>query len=130
MQFTEQDQDQIRLQGISLDQIEQQIQHFVHGFPYLNVIKAATIGDGIVRVPDEQLGNYLRRFDEAAHERDLVKFVPASGAATRMFKSLFAALDGKSDKSTWWKAQPTPTPTARCASILPSRPNTGNGLKR
>lgn len=100
MQFTEQDQAQILAQGISPDQIDQQIKHFIQGFPYLNVIKAATIGDGIVRVPDEQLVNYIRRFDEAAHERDLVKFVPASGAATRMFKSLFAALDGKFDKST------------------------------
>ena len=100
MQFTEQDLNQIRAQGISPDQIDQQIQHFVQGFPYLNVIRAATIGDGIVRVPDEQLVSYIHRFDEAAQERDLVKFVPASGAATRMFKSLFAALDGKSDKST------------------------------
>ncbi|QJW92120.1 DUF4301 family protein [Spirosoma taeanense] len=99
MQFTEQDQAQIQAQGITSNQIDQQIQHFVQGFPYLNVIKAATIGDGIVRVSDEQLPAYLRRFDEAAHERDLVKFVPASGAATRMFKSLFAALDGKFDKS-------------------------------
>ena len=99
MQFTEQDQDQILVQGVTLDQIDQQIQHFVEGFPYLNVIKAATIGDGIVRVPDDQITAYIHRFDEAAHERDLVKFVPASGAATRMFKSLFAALDGKSDKS-------------------------------
>ena len=99
MQFTEQDQDQILEQGISLAQIDQQIQHFVQGFPYLNVIKAATIGDGIVRIADDQLPAYIHRFDEAAHERDLVKFVPASGAATRMFKSLFAALDGKVDKS-------------------------------
>ncbi|GAB4042510.1 DUF4301 family protein [Spirosoma jeollabukense] len=99
MQFTEQDQDQILAQGISLDQIDQQIEHFVQGFPYLNVIKAATIGDGIVRVADDQLAAYIHRFDNAAHERELVKFVPASGAATRMFKSLFAALDGKSDKS-------------------------------
>lgn len=98
-QFTEQDQEQIRAQGVSLDQINQQIQHFVQGFPFLNVIKAATIGDGILRIEEEQLTNYLRRFDEAATERSIVKFVPASGAATRMFKSLFAALDGKSDKS-------------------------------
>ena len=46
-----------------------------------------------------QLPAYTQRFDSAAHERDLVKFVPASGAATRMFKTLFAALDGKMDKS-------------------------------
>ncbi|MBC3783709.1 DUF4301 family protein [Spirosoma utsteinense] len=100
MQFTEQDQDQILAQGISPETIDQQIHHFVQGFPYLNVIKAATIGDGIVRISDDQLANYIHRFDQAAHERDLVKFVPASGAATRMFKSLFAALDGKQDKST------------------------------
>jgi len=99
MAFTEQDQDQILVQGVSLDQINRQIQHFVQGFPYLNVIKAATIGDGIVRVAEDQLPAYIHRFDAAAHERDLVKFVPASGAATRMFKSLFAALDGKFDKS-------------------------------
>ena len=99
MQFTEQDQDQILLQGVSLDQIDQQIKHFVEGFPYLNVIKAATIGDGIIRIDEDQLGAHIHRFDEAAHERDLVKFVPASGAATRMFKSLFSALDGKFDKS-------------------------------
>ncbi|GAB2523396.1 DUF4301 family protein [Spirosoma aerophilum] len=99
MQFTEQDQDQILVQGVSLDHIDQQINYFVHGFPYLNVIKAATIGDGIVRVDEDQLSAYIHRFDQAAHERTLVKFVPASGAATRMFKSLFAGLDGKFDKS-------------------------------
>jgi hypothetical protein len=100
MQFTEQDQDQILKQGVSLEQIDQQITHFVDGFPYLNVIKAATVGDGIVRVPEQQLTSYIRRFDEAASNKELVKFVPASGAATRMFKSLFAALDGKFDKAT------------------------------
>ncbi len=100
MQFTEQDQDQIVAQGISPEQIDKQINYFVNGFPYLNVIKAATVGDGIVRVDEDQLAAYIHRFDQAAHERQLVKFVPASGAATRMFKSLFAALDGKSDKAT------------------------------
>ena len=99
MQFTEQDEAQILEQGVPLDQIDRQINHFIDGFPYLNVIKAATVGDGIVRVPVEQLAAYIHRYDQAAHELDLVKFVPASGAATRMFKSLFAALDGKSDKS-------------------------------
>ena len=99
MTFTEQDQDQILVQGIPLDRIDQQINHFVQGFPFLNVIKAATIGDGIVRIDEDQLSTYTQRFDSAAHERDLVKFVPASGAATRMFKTLFSALDGKMDKS-------------------------------
>jgi hypothetical protein len=99
MSFTQQDHAQIESQGIPLDTINQQIQHFVDGFPYLNVIRAATVDDGIIRVSEDKLNQYLQQFDQAAGERDLVKFVPASGAATRMFKSLFSALDGKSDKS-------------------------------
>jgi hypothetical protein len=97
--FTSADQDQIQAQGISAAQIDQQIQHFVAGFPFLRVAKAATVGDGIMRVSDEQLPAYLRQFDAGVGGRSLLKFVPASGAATRMFKSLFAALDGKSDKA-------------------------------
>ena len=98
--FSQQDQEQIQAQGATLDLINEQIQHFIDGFPYLKAIKAATIGDGIVRVPEEQIRAYLHQFDESAGDYALMKFVPASGAATRMFKSLFAALDGKSDKST------------------------------
>lgn len=97
--FTEKDHDQILAQGITLDLIDQQIAHFVNGFPYLHVIKAATVGDGIIRVTDEQATRLERQFDQASGDHSLVKFVPASGAATRMFKALFAALDGKSDKS-------------------------------
>lgn len=97
--FTDQDLIQIDAQGIAVEKIDRQIEHFVNGFPYLNAIRAATVGDGIVRVDEEQLTTYTRRFDEAAGDYSLMKFVPASGAATRMFKSLFAALDGKSDKS-------------------------------
>ncbi|GAA4446310.1 DUF4301 family protein [Nibrella saemangeumensis] len=98
--FTEQDQDQILAQGATLNQIDEQIQNFVKGFPYLHVIKAATVGDGIIRVPEDQLTSYIRRYDEASGDYSLMKFVPASGAATRMFKSLFAALEGKADKAT------------------------------
>lgn len=64
--FTEQDKVQIASQGISEEKIEQQIQHFIDGFPFLNVIRAATIGDGIVRVDEEQLPTYTRRYDEVA----------------------------------------------------------------
>lgn len=98
--FSQQDQEQIQGQGATLDLINEQIQHFVNGFPFLKAIKAATIGDGIVRVSDEQILAYLHQYDDLTGDYTLMKFVPASGAATRMFKSLFAALDGKSDKAT------------------------------
>ncbi|MEZ0608297.1 DUF4301 family protein [Fibrella sp. WM1] len=98
--FSQTDLDQIATQGTTTDVVQQQIQHFVDGFPFLHVIRAATVGDGIIRVPEEQLTNYIHQYDEQAGELTLMKFVPASGAATRMFKSLFAALDGKMDKAT------------------------------
>lgn len=98
--FTEKDLQQIDKQGISLETIEQQINHFVTGFPYLKVLKAATIGDGIVRVEEAEQAALVSAFDAHASSVSLLKFVPASGAATRMFKSLFAFKDdGKSDKS-------------------------------
>lgn len=98
--FTPNDQNQIANHGIEQAVIEQQIAHFVTGFPYLNVLKAATIGDGIVRIAESELDQYVQYFDEQAAKVSLLKFVPASGAATRMFKSLFAFKDeGKTDKS-------------------------------
>lgn len=98
--FSQTDLDQIAAQGTTPAAVQQQIQHFIDGFPFLHVIRAATVGDGIIRVPEEQLTNYIRQYDEQAGDLALMKFVPASGAATRMFKSLFAALDGKMDKAT------------------------------
>lgn len=99
--FIEKDLDKIKLRGASLETIQQQIENFKKGFPYLNVIKAATIGDGIIALSDSQAGKYAKYFDSRAPKLKLLKFVPASGAATRMFKSLFSAKDeGKLDKST------------------------------
>lgn len=98
--FTEKDLAQIEKQGISLETIQQQISHFETGFPFLKVLKAATVGDGIVRVSEEESAALVDEFDAQAKNVSLLKFVPASGAATRMFKSLFAFKDdGKSDKS-------------------------------
>ena len=98
--FNSQDQNQIKEKGIDLAVIDQQINHFVTGFPFLNVLKAATLGDGIVRVPEHELPDYVQAFDQQAASVSLLKFVPASGAATRMFKSLFAFKEeGKADKS-------------------------------
>lgn len=101
MMFTQKDLDQISNQQISIAVIEQQIVHFIDGFPYLNILKAATINDGIIRVSEEEALLLENQFDAQASTLSLLKFVPASGAATRMFKSLFSFKDsGKEDKST------------------------------
>lgn len=98
--FSNQDQAQIEAQGIPRAVIEQQIQHFVDGFPYLPLTRAATVGDGILRLSDEARDQAMTDYESRAAALRLLKFVPASGAATRMFKSLFGFLDTrKSDKS-------------------------------
>lgn len=98
--FTEKDLKQIQKRGSKLITIEQQIEHFKQGFPFMDVNRAATISDGILRLSDDELAKYATLFDTQADKLKLLKFVPASGAASRMFKSLFSAKDeGKIDKS-------------------------------
>jgi hypothetical protein len=98
--FSDQDTSQITAQGISLHVIHQQISHFENGFPYLHILKAATIGDGVIRVSDQEAIELSADFDQKAPSLSLLKFIPASGAATRMFKSLFSFKDeDKKDKS-------------------------------
>lgn len=92
--FTSNDLAQIAQQGISLEAIEAQIANFKKGFPFLHIQKAATVGDGIVRLTEEQIAWHTNSYEKNLEGKTIVKFVPASGAATRMFKDLFAFLDG------------------------------------
>jgi len=89
--FTQKDIEQIENRGSSLQEIEKQISHFRKGFPYLKVLRPATIGDGIIRLDQEKVSAAVKQFTQKIHEGlQPVKFVPASGAASRMFQSLFA----------------------------------------
>lgn len=95
------DIEQIRLKGLTSLDVNQQLEFFKKGIPYLNILKPATINDGIC-VPDEKhLADLITFFEENTVNKTLLKFVPASGAATRMFKSLFEQLarDSESDLS-------------------------------
>ncbi|GAB2795525.1 DUF4301 family protein [Rhabdobacter roseus] len=100
--FSSDDLLQIKERGSDTSLIEEQIQYFVDGFPFLPLSKAATLGDGIIYLSDEQVAELAAEFEKntAEGELALLKFVPASGAATRMFKSLFSFLEeGKTDSS-------------------------------
>lgn len=100
MSFSDKDLKQIQLRKSDVSTIEKQIQNFRTGFPYIKAVKAATIGDGIIKLTEEELNKYVSYFDSQASKKSMLKFVPASGAASRMFKSLYAAKeDGKVDKS-------------------------------
>lgn len=98
MNFTDKDLKQIHDRQSDTAVLHAQIAHFRNGFPFIHAIKAATPADGILQLSTEQLNHYQDFFQQKA--KNLLKFVPASGAASRMFKALYSAKDeGKIDKS-------------------------------
>ena len=97
--FTQQDLQQIADHGLTPEQVETQLANFRRGFPFLNVVRAASPGDGVTVVDRAQADEAAARYEAAAARLGVVKFVPASGAATRMFKELFEFVnDGKRGK--------------------------------
>lgn len=86
--FREKDTKQLREKGIEIRDAEKQIGYLKKGFPFKRLAKAATIDQGIRKLTDKQLAECLESFVKASNLKRL-KFIPASGAATRMFKALF-----------------------------------------
>ena len=91
MNLTPRDQAQLENLGISLSQYERQLKQIKEGIPFMNLARPATLNDGIISIEDSE--KYLEIFTQKASRYKLQKFVPASGAATRMFKSLYSFLD-------------------------------------
>ena len=87
--FTQNEIQQILAHGLSVEQVEKQIEAFRQGFPSLAVVKAASPEDGIICLSDDEVEAAVARYESKVNELSVVKFVPASGAATRMFKELF-----------------------------------------
>ena len=79
---------QIYNRNIPMSKIEQQLFHFVNGIQKINLAKAAAANDGIFLPKEFEIQNYVNVFEENKNNFVLQKFVPASGAASRMFKFL------------------------------------------
>ncbi|MDR0537286.1 MAG: DUF4301 family protein [Tannerellaceae bacterium] len=80
--------------GIHESQINEQLSCFKHGFPFLEIITSASVNKGIMSLSDEEQQSYICEYNEyLASGRRVIKFVPASGAASRMFKDLYAFLE-------------------------------------
>ena len=86
--FNAKDMKQIELRGMAPEQIISQIEMFKMGAPYLELNRPCAIGDGIRSMSEEDLKKYTSVFERSGTRRGLTKFVPASGAASRMFKTL------------------------------------------
>ncbi len=96
--FTPEDRKQLSQKGISELQIENQLRQFREGFPYLHLRAAASIGNGILSPSDSESQAFVEAWEMyKAEGHHITKFVPASGAASRMFKNLFEFRDGEQD---------------------------------
>ena len=99
--LTQQDLKQIAQKGISEQQIDTQLGQFKTGFPFLKLEAAAAIGKGIIAPNAADSKKYVAAWQQyKAQGKRVVKFVPASGAASRMFKDMFAFVDADYDKPT------------------------------
>lgn len=87
--LTQQDLKQIQSKGIDLETFEEQIENFRYGFPFIDLVAPATIEDGIRKFTDTELKGLEKLYNNEAPDHAILKFVPASGAASRMFKNLF-----------------------------------------
>lgn len=96
--FTEKDLQQIFQKGLSETDILNQLQQIKEGFPYLQLEATASIKSGILSPTEEECKHYIHTWQEYKEEgHRIVKFVPASGAASRMFKDLYAFIDASYD---------------------------------
>lgn len=92
--FTSTDLRQLEQRGISLDEARRQLQLLREPPPATRLHRPCTVGDGVVCLDEREHASLLDAAQRAAQAGRITKFVPASGAATRMFKDLIAALAG------------------------------------
>ncbi len=89
MKFTKEQLEQINKKGLTLSKVESQINLFKQGLPFINLNAAAVPNHGILQIDDNDKEDLIKSYDSKRADISILKFVPASGAATRMFKFLF-----------------------------------------
>lgn len=92
--FTKHDLETLAKKGISVEKAEAQMASFAKGFPYLNLKSAASLEYGIMAIDEDKASYYQDLWARyLAANKQILKFVPASGAASRMFKNMFSFLE-------------------------------------
>lgn len=87
------DLEQLASKGISREKVVRQVETFKKGIPHIQLFRTAVVGQGILRFDPKEQRELIDYFEARANRLDLLKFVPASGAASRMFQSLFNFLE-------------------------------------
>lgn len=99
--FTSKDLEILKSKGLTQAEIEQQLDDFKKGFPYLIIEASATIDKGILKVKSQDRAKFIETWDNYLQQKkEVLKFVPASGAASRMFKDLFSFLSASYSEPT------------------------------
>ncbi|HPG33037.1 MAG: DUF4301 family protein [Lentimicrobiaceae bacterium] len=97
--FTQNDLKQFQAKGIDLKTIEQQIENFKRGFPFVELVAPATPENGIKTFSEQETDKLITFYNKNAEDYEILKFVPASGAASRMFKHLFEFRENYKNRS-------------------------------
>lgn len=87
--LTKDDLGQIAGRGMNISVVEKQLQNFVEGFPPIPLVAAATVKHGIHQLSPRRIEELIELYRVYSIDHKIVKFVPASGAASRMFKHLY-----------------------------------------
>ncbi len=93
MKYTDTDIEQLEERGITTEQLTTQLETLKKGVTYIDLYDAASLEDGILQLDPSEQKKYATLFESRKDSLDLLKFTPASGAATRMFRFLFEFLD-------------------------------------
>ena len=93
MEFNPKDVEQLEQHGLTPAQVLGQLEMFKRGFPPTRINSPAVVGNGIHSLSSEDKKKFVQYFDQKKDKADIVKFVPASGAASRMFQSLTSLLN-------------------------------------
>lgn len=93
MKFSDADIAQIREKGLSPKIVRDQINRYVRGFPYQELEGPARAGTSIKTFSNDRIRQLVKKYKERSPHLRVVKFVPASGAATRMFGHLYQLMD-------------------------------------
>ncbi|MFC2137475.1 DUF4301 family protein, partial [Bacteroidota bacterium] len=91
--FTEKDHKQFKKLGITIEEVNSQLKYFKEGFPVIKLHKPATLNYGIKKLSQTEEKHFVHIFNSSVSNKKIIKFIPASGAATRMFKPFFNYLE-------------------------------------
>jgi len=91
--FTDEDMERIEAEGLNEEKALSQLEEFKRGAPFARLARPCTIGDGITVIPEDERKGLIAAHDEAVGNGRMLKFVPASGAASRMFRDWFRSYE-------------------------------------